>query len=95
MTASRANRVSSWGDDAFDGTDGQLVVPDVTLLELVTVVRMCVQSEAELLATVVYMVNGGSVRLCSNFKGARFDLSDGSTSTSNTVIAIRFVELEE
>jgi len=25
-------------------------------------------------ATVVYMVNGGRVCLCGNFKGARFDL---------------------
>ena len=47
----------------------------MTLLELVTVVFEYAESERELLATVVYMVNGGSVRLCGNFSGARFDLS--------------------
>jgi hypothetical protein len=30
---------------------------------------------AELIATVVYMVNGGHVRLCGTFKGSRFDLT--------------------
>ena len=33
------------------------------------------KQEADLLATVVAMVNGGRVRLCGNFKGARFDLN--------------------
>lgn len=47
---------------------------DTTLLDLVTVVSEHAQSEAELLATVVYMVNSGAVRLCGIFKGARFDL---------------------
>ena len=76
MSASRACRAGSWEEsEAFGGTDGERSVPDVTLLELVTVVREYVRSEAELLATVVYMVNGGSVRLSGNFKGARFDLN--------------------
>jgi len=51
------------------------VKPDMTLLDLVTLVSAHTQSEADLLATVVGMVNGGSVRLCGNFKGARFDLN--------------------
>ena len=48
---------------------------NVTLLELIAIVSEYAESERELLATVVYMVNGGSVRLCGNFSGARFDLS--------------------
>lgn len=47
---------------------------ETTLLDLVTVVSEHAQSEAEILATVVYMVNSGAVRLCGIFKGARFDL---------------------
>ena len=35
-------------------------------------------SDAELIATVVYMVNGGHVRLCGTFKGSRFDLASVS-----------------
>ena len=48
---------------------------NVTLLELVNAVVEPTRSEAELIATVAYMVNRGHVRLCGNFKGARFDLS--------------------
>jgi len=51
------------------------VALDMTLLDLVTLVSAHTRSEADLLATVVAMVNGGSVRLCGNFKGARFDLN--------------------
>ena len=47
----------------------------VTLLDLVTVVSSLARTEAELVATVVYLVNSGRVRLCGSFKGARFDLS--------------------
>jgi hypothetical protein len=47
----------------------------VTLLELVKAVAEYSSSDAELIATVVYMVNQGHVRLCGTFKGARFDLS--------------------
>ena len=45
-----------------------------TLLDLVTVVAKYARSDNEVIATVVYLVNGGRVRLCGNFKGARFDL---------------------
>jgi len=48
---------------------------NVTLLELVNAVAEDIRSEAELIATVAYMVNRGHVRLCGNFKGSRFDLS--------------------
>ena len=47
-----------------------------TLLDLVTAVSEHARTEAELLATVVYLVNSGRVRLCGNFRGARFDLSE-------------------
>lgn len=47
---------------------------DVTLLELVNTVADYAPSDAEVIATVVYLVNSGAVRLCGNFKGARFDL---------------------
>ncbi len=33
------------------------------------------RSEAEVIATIVCMVNQGRVRLCGTFKGARFDLT--------------------
>jgi len=32
------------------------------------------RSEAEVIATIVYLVNSGRVRLCGTFKGARIDL---------------------
>ena len=46
-----------------------------TLLELVNAVAEHTRSEAELVATVAYMVNRGHCRLRGNFKGQRFDLS--------------------
>ena len=50
------------------------MTPNVTLLDLVNAVAEHTRTEAELIATVVYLVNSGRVRLCGNFKGARFDL---------------------
>ena len=50
---------------------------DVTLLDLVTAVAKSARTDAEIVATVVYLVNSGRVRLCGNFKGARFDLGPG------------------
>ena len=47
---------------------------DMTLLELVDAIADHAPSDAEVIATVVYMVNTGAVRLCGNFKGARFDV---------------------
>ena len=47
---------------------------DLTLLDLVSAVSRHARSEAEVIATVVYLVNSGAVRLCGTFKGARFDL---------------------
>ena len=50
---------------------------DVTLLDLVTAVAKSARTDAEVVATVVYLVNSGRVRLCGTFKGARFDLDAG------------------
>ena len=47
---------------------------DITLLELVVAVSEHASGEAEVIATVVHLVNSGVVRLCGNFRGARFDL---------------------
>ena len=50
------------------------MAPSVTLLDLVTAVAKYARSDEEVIATVAYMVNSGRVRLCGNFKDARFDL---------------------
>ena len=46
----------------------------VTLLDLLNAVSEQARSEAEVIATVVYLVNSGQVRLSGTFMGARFDL---------------------
>jgi len=48
-----------------------------TLLELVSAVADHARSESELIATVVNLVNSGTVRLCGTFKGSRFDPDEG------------------
>jgi hypothetical protein len=45
-----------------------------TLLELVEAVSDYAQTDTEIVATVVYLVNSGRVQLCGNFRGARLDL---------------------
>jgi hypothetical protein len=50
------------------------MAPNVTLLDLVNAVARYARSEAETIATVVYLVNRGDVRLCGTFKGERFDV---------------------
>ncbi len=47
--------------------------PHVTMLDLVRAVAEEARSEAEVLATVVHLVNSGQVALCGNFRGCRFD----------------------
>ena len=46
---------------------------DTTMLDLVNSVTRYARSEAEVIATVVFLVNSGAVRLCGNFKGMRFE----------------------
>jgi hypothetical protein len=54
-----------------------------TLLDLVKAVSEYAATDAEVVATVVHMVNSGMVTLCGNFRGARFDLeSVGMTATA-------------
>lgn len=48
--------------------------PQVTMQELVAAVAESAKSEAEVMATVVHMVNTGLVRLEGKLRGARFDL---------------------
>jgi hypothetical protein len=48
---------------------------DITMLDLVAAIGRYARSDAEVVAVVVHLVNSGRVRLCGNFKGARFDLS--------------------
>jgi len=52
---------------------------NTTLLDLMNAVSTHARTEAEVLATVVYLVNSGRVRLCGTFKGARFDLGSPDT----------------
>ena len=74
------NRISSPNrrvvpaEDDTSATGGTTMRLDMTLLELVDAIAVHARSDAEVIATVVYMVNTGAVRLCGNFKGARFDL---------------------
>src|SRR5437867_203994 len=56
-------------------TEGTAMTQNVTLLDLVDAVAEHARSEAEVIATIVCMVNQGHVRLCGTFKGARFDLT--------------------
>ena len=48
--------------------------PRVTMQELVAAVAESAESEAEVVATVVHMVNTGLVRLDGKLRGARFDV---------------------
>jgi len=47
-----------------------------TMLDLIDAVSEFTETEAELVATVVYLVNSGKVRLCGNFAGAKFTFDD-------------------
>jgi hypothetical protein len=48
----------------------------MTLLDLVTTVWKFAKTDDEVVATIVYLVNSGTVRLGGNFRGARFDLGE-------------------
>jgi hypothetical protein len=48
----------------------------VTMLELVETVTEFANTEAEVIATVIHMVNSGSVELCGNFRGMTFGADD-------------------
>src|SRR5437867_8727060 len=58
-----------------DSTEARTMTLNVSLLDLVNAVSDHARSDAEAIATVVYMVNSGRVQLCGTFKGAHFDLA--------------------
>ncbi len=51
-----------------------------TLLELVTALNDACDTEDEVVATIVHLVNSGAVRLCGIFRGARIDVRGSSTA---------------
>ena len=55
---------------------------NTTLLDLVATVSEFTDTENELVAVVVRLVNSGRVMLIGNFKGARFDLQALTASAS-------------
>jgi hypothetical protein len=50
------------------------MAPTVTMKDLVNAIAEHAENEAEVVATVVYLVNSGKVRLRGHLAGARFDL---------------------
>ena len=50
------------------------MAPTVTMNDLVSAVAENAENDAEILATVVYLVNSGKVRLGGHLAGARFDM---------------------
>lgn len=50
------------------------MAPSVTMEDLVSAVSADAATDAEVVATVVHMVNAGIVRLEGKLRGARFDL---------------------
>jgi hypothetical protein len=46
----------------------------ITMLDLVKAVSENAESDREVVATVVHLVNSGMVQPCGNFRGARFNL---------------------
>jgi len=61
----------------------------ITLLDLIDAVAEHSASDAETVATVVYMVNRGHVRLGGTFRGARFDLDVAAAPPRETTRSIR------
>ena len=49
--------------------------PSSTLLELVQTVMAETENDAEVVATVVYLINSGKVRLCGTFAGAKISFT--------------------
>ena len=53
----------------------------MTMLELVDAVSGQATTEAEVIATIVHLVNSGMIRLGGNFRGAHFDVATADTSS--------------
>jgi hypothetical protein len=58
---------------AYEESEVHDMARETTMLELVTAVARTAESEAEIVETVVALVNSGAVRLCGNFRGQTFD----------------------
>ncbi len=54
-----------------------------TLLELLSVVNDVAKTEDEAIATIVHLVNSGTVRLGGTFRGARIDLAAPRTAPAH------------
>jgi len=48
---------------------------NTTMFDLVAAVSEYARTDAEVVATVVYLVNSGKVRLCGSFADGRFDIA--------------------
>ena len=64
-------------------------ITQTTLLDLVQTVNAFAASEAEVVATVAYLINSGKVRLCGNFAGAKIDLAGPITLLRIDVCTLR------
>lgn len=53
-----------------------------TLLDLVRAVHAVADSEDEVVATVVYLVNSGQVQLCGTFAGAKIRIPQSPSAPS-------------
>jgi hypothetical protein len=68
--------VQGRGGDGSPPWEEPTMPAESTLLDLVTAVSEYATTESEVVATIVHLVNSGRVRLCGNFRGAKFDLRD-------------------
>src|SRR5262249_42938536 len=67
------NPDSGWSQSCFDfHAGGQDMVLRSTLLELVKGVSDYAETDAEIVATIVHLVNSGQVQLCGNFRANHF-----------------------
>ena len=60
--------------ESVDERKGSTMALQTTMLDLVKAVSENAETDTEVVATVVHLVNSGLVRLCGSFRGARFDL---------------------
>lgn len=58
---------------------------ETTLLDLVQSVMSVADSDEEVVATVVYLINSGKVRLCGTFAGAKVALPSSVQTVLNRI----------
>jgi hypothetical protein len=66
-----------------------------TLLDLVQAVTAYATSDAEIVATVAYLINTGRVRLCGTFAGARIDLAHSSAFSNEAQCSTCLTDVTE